>query len=88
MPPEDERRAIAADLWAYGEDGLAERAADLTDEQLDRLGELAWDWSIETSGAKLLSKAIAMAAVEVLETAPRPLARQRRRHYAQNPYQE
>lgn len=86
MPPEDERRAIAADLWAYGEDELAERAASLSDAQLNRLGELASDWS-GASGARLLSTATALAAIEVMEGKPRPLARQRRRPFARNPYE-
>ena len=88
MPPEDERRAIAADLWAYGEDGLAERAASLTDEQLDRIGELAWDWALQTSGARLIAKAVALAAVEVLTGEPCPLPHQRRRPFAKNPYEQ
>jgi hypothetical protein len=41
MPREDERRAIADDLWGYGEDDLARHAFDLTDHELELMGEIA-----------------------------------------------
>ena len=71
MPPEDERRALADQLWTYGEDELAPRAFDLTDEQLERLGEVAWERMITTEtpsgGPIFLAMASALAAVEILE---------------------
>jgi hypothetical protein len=90
MPCEDERRAIADDLWRYGEDDLARRAFDLTDHELERMGEIAGTHSTASdvaSGAGMLfSKAIALAAVEVMEGMARPLGRTRRRPLNGSPY--
>jgi hypothetical protein len=90
MPSADERCAIADDLWRYGEDDLARRAINLVDHELDRTAEIAGKHAATSdvpSGAGMqLSKAIALAAVEVLEGKPRPLARKRRRSLRQSPY--
>jgi hypothetical protein len=90
MPSEDERRAIAHELWRYGEDDMARHAINLTDHELDRMGEIAGKHSATSdvpSGAEMLwSKAIALAAVEVVEGKARPLARKRRRPLSQSPY--
>jgi hypothetical protein len=90
FPSEDERRAIAEDLWAYGEDKLAPRAAELSDQELERMGELAGDWALRSATPSgrgmLLAKAIALAAVEVMEGRPRPLQRSRRRSLAKSPF--
>jgi hypothetical protein len=90
MPSEDERRGIANDLWRYGEDDLARHAFNLTDHDLERMGEIAGQHSTTSdvpSGAGMVfSKAIALAAVEVIEGKARPLARTRRRPLNQSPY--
>jgi hypothetical protein len=90
VPAEDERRAIADDLWRYGDDDHAQHAFNLTDHELERMGEFAGEHSVITdvpSGAGMLfSTAIALAAVEVIEGNPRPLARTRRRPLDQRPY--
>jgi hypothetical protein len=87
MPAEDERRAIADDLWRYGEDDHAQHAFNLTDHELERMGEIAGEHSVISdvpSGAGMLfSKAI---AVEVIDGSSRPLARTRRRPLNQSPY--
>ncbi len=90
MPTDDERRAIADDLWRYGEDDLAWRVINLGDHDLDRTAEIAGKNAatsdVPSGAGMLLSKAIALAAVEVLEGEPRPLARKRRRPLRQSPY--
>ena len=90
MPPGDERRAIADDLWTYGEDKLARRAFNLSDQELERMGDIAGEYMLMSdtaSGAGMLfAKAVALAAVEVLEGRPRPLARMRRRPLKKSPY--
>lgn len=90
MPTEDERRAIADDLWRYGEDDGALKVVNLTDHELDRIGEIAGKHAATSdvpSGAGMLfSKAIALATVEVIEGKPRLLARKRRRPLKQSPF--
>jgi hypothetical protein len=90
MPSEDERRAIADDLWRYGEDDLARQVVHLTNHELDRIGEIAGKHSatsdVPSGAGMLLSKAMALAAVEVLEGKARPLARKHRRPLDQSPY--
>ncbi|WP_285701961.1 hypothetical protein [Actinomadura sp. NBRC 104412] len=72
------RERIRLDLLSYGEDHLAGRAAGITDDQLRRIGERGLQLVLSDAQGKLYL-AIAMAAVEVLEGAPRPLARKRRK---------
>jgi hypothetical protein len=89
MPSDDERRAIAVDLWRYGEDDLARRAINLVDHELDRTAEIAGKYAATSCSVRagvLLSKAIALAVVEVLEGKPRPLARKGGRPLRQSPY--
>jgi hypothetical protein len=49
-------------------------------------GKHAATSDVPSRAGMLLSKAIALAAVEVLEGKPRPLARKRRRPLRQSPY--
>jgi hypothetical protein len=90
MPADDERRAIADDLWRYGEDHLARRAINLVDHELERTAEIAGKHAatsdVASGAGMLLSKAVAHAAVEVLEGKPRPLARRRCRPPERSPY--
>jgi hypothetical protein len=72
------RERIHLDLLSYGEDDLAGRAAGIADEELRRIGERGFELLFGDAQGKLYL-AIAMAAVEVLEGAPRPLARKRRK---------
>jgi hypothetical protein len=90
ISPASHARQIVADiLWTYGEDRLATRAEQLTDQEIERLQDIADDYSMRSatsSGAgMLIARAIALAAVEVME-APRPLARTRRRSLGESPY--
>jgi hypothetical protein len=79
------RKTLAEDLWAYGEDDLAVRARELSDQDFERVQVLAGDLLgderyVTPSGASmLLTKACALAAVEVMEGKHRVLRRQRRR---------
>jgi len=80
-----ERQTLAEDLWEYGEDDLAHQAILLSDLNLGRVGVLTGrillsEEEATPSGASpMLSKACALAAVEVIEGRRRPLARRRRR---------
>lgn len=91
MPREDERRRIANELWRYGEDGLAPRAFELTDQQLEWMGDRAGEHAVSgppDEPGMLIDKAVALAAVEALEGDARPLARERRRPEKDSPYRE
>jgi hypothetical protein len=80
-----DREVLARDLWEYGEDDLANQARELSDLTLGRIGVLAGrlllsDGHATASGAgPTVAKACALAAVEVIEGAARPLKRRRRR---------
>lgn len=65
-------------LYHYGEDELAERARHLTSEEVDLIATAAGRWAFD-QGVLLLARAVALAAVEVLEGEPRDLALSRRR---------
>jgi hypothetical protein len=77
--------SAASDLWAFGEDDLAEAALDLSDQQL----LAAWRWAamyyrpaypLPVTGRRItLGHVVAFATMTVLEGTVRPLARQRRR---------
>lgn len=69
---------IRLDLYHYGEDELAERARHLTSDEADLIAQAAGRWAFD-QGVLLLAKAVALAAVEVLEGEPRDLALSRRR---------
>jgi hypothetical protein len=80
-----ERQTLAEDLWEYGEDELAHHALTLSDPDLGRVGVLAGrillsdEYATPSGASPMLSKACALAAVEVVEGRRRPLARRRRR---------
>jgi hypothetical protein len=79
-----ERTSLAEDLWRYGEDELWTRVLTASDRTMERIGERAMWHAVNGPHAKdgssmLLPKALALAAIEVLEEAPRPLRRERRR---------
>jgi hypothetical protein len=69
------RKNLIVDLKAYGEDDVARKIRGLSKKEYDRLGNLASDHSLT---GMLLAKALALAAVEVVEGEPRPLKRKRR----------
>lgn len=66
------------DLRSYGEDELAARASRLTEDELTRLGTRAGEL-ILFGRESLLAKAVALAAVEVMEGATRELRFKRRK---------
>lgn len=65
-------------LHHYGEDDLAERARRLTPDEHARICAVTGH-KVFDDGVLLLARAVALAAVEVLEGTARPLARSRRR---------
>lgn len=67
---------MVEDLKDYGEDDVAAKIPGLSESDLTRIGEIAFDHSLT---GMLLAKAIALAAVEVVEGHPRELKRKRRR---------
>ena len=76
---------LIIDLRTYGEDDVAAAVGDATDEQRRRIGERADhylydDQFVTPSGASpFLSWALARAAVEIIEGAPRDLRSKRRK---------
>ncbi|WP_323101781.1 hypothetical protein [Intrasporangium sp. YIM S08009] len=76
---------VAAALWDYGEDALAERAIDMTDEELMSVENIsAWyedpAYPLPVSGQRVThSHVSAFAAITLFEGRLRPLARARRR---------
>jgi hypothetical protein len=77
------RGTLAQDLWAYGEEASAEAVFRLPLADFERICARTYEvWSDfpEAAGhGMMLAKACALAAVEVIDGTPRPLARQRRR---------
>jgi hypothetical protein len=79
------REDLAHDLWSYGEDGLAQQVESLPRDEMEAIFERAWYYAMApehaapSGGGMLLSKALALAAVEVIEGRPRELERMRRR---------
>lgn len=78
IPVNTQPAGIRLALHHYGEDDLAERARRLTADEHARICGVAGH-KVFDDGVLLLDKAVALAAVEVLEGAGRPLARRRRR---------
>ena len=79
-----ERTSLAEDLWRYGEDDLWQRVLTASDQTMEAIGLRAMDHllhgqALPSGGSMLISKALALAAVEVLEGDERPLRRDRRR---------
>ncbi len=62
------RELLAIDLRTYGEEALAAKVPDLTDDQMKRIGERAAE---NACTGMLLARAAALAAIEVLEGRPR-----------------
>jgi hypothetical protein len=85
-----ERSSLAVDLWRYGEDELWKRVLTLPDRTMKQIGERA-DYHLtrgpttRAGDSMLISKALALAAIEVLEGHSRPLKRTRRRPTSQFP---
>jgi len=67
---------IADDLRNYGEDEVASKVMHLRRDQLERLFELA---AVHSQTGMLFAKALALAAVEVVEGHTRALRRERRK---------
>lgn len=85
MPVVTSRQHLADDLRSYGEDELAARVPQLSDADMNRIGDLADrylfadEYATPSGGSMLIAKALALAAIEVMEGAPRELRRKRRR---------
>jgi len=62
-------------LVDYGEDEAAGHVMNLTKEDFDHLAEIAFDHACT---GMLLAKALALAAVEIIEGKPRELKKKRR----------
>jgi hypothetical protein len=69
---------LQADLRTYGEDELAAQIPTLSEAEMQRIGEVA-DRYLYAPERPLIAKALALAAIEVLEGAGRPMKRNRRR---------
>jgi hypothetical protein len=69
------RRDLAANLAAYGEHKASPRIASMSEAQFRRVCEIGFQHAL--SGSTLV-RASCLAAIEVLEGRPRPLARRRR----------
>lgn len=79
-----ERASLAEDLWRYGEDDHWKRVLTVSDRTMKAIGERASDLllygpSLPSGDSMLISKTLALAAVEVLEGQSRELRRERRR---------
>jgi hypothetical protein len=79
-------------LLSYGEDELARRVQSLTDVQIDKINEIAKRHYVALGVPRRptgpsnrltgkVSKADSLAAVQIMEGAPRPLKRERRLPY-------
>jgi hypothetical protein len=87
------KRLIAAALWDYGEDALAPRALEMSEEerlQIDTIS--AWyespDYPLPMSEQRITHNHVAtFAAVTLFDGAVRPLARTRRRPAKDRPPQ-
>jgi hypothetical protein len=72
------RQTLARMLRGHGENELAERALSITDDELRRIGELSGcyafsEHAMATGGSMGGARALSMAAIDVLEGAPRDL---------------
>ena len=79
-----ERTTLAKELWRYGEDELWKRVLTVPKRTMNAIGERASEHLLRgeptaAGNSMLIAKALALAAVEVLEGAPRPLQRTTRR---------
>lgn len=85
-----ERSSLAVDLWRYGEDELWKRVLTLPDRTMNEIGEradhhLMYGPANRAGESMLIAKALALAAVEILEDESRPLKRTRRRPKSEFP---
>jgi hypothetical protein len=69
VPVSATRELLQADLRTYGEDELAARIPTLSEAEMQRIGEVADHYLYAPQKPPLLAKAVALAAVEVLEGA-------------------
>ena len=76
MPLYTTRRMLAGALYTYGEFDLAAKVAGVTPDEMDAIADRA---DVHADEGLMFATALALAAVEVLEGEPRPLARSRRR---------
>lgn len=85
------RSALAAALWAYGEDAHAEKALTMTDEDLLHIQAIASHYEDPRYPLPVDAKSVthnhvmALAAITHAEGRIRPLARNRRRPENQRP---
>lgn len=76
---------VAAALWDYGEDDLADRAAEMSDEDLGRIQNIAAhfedaSYPLPVEGQRITHNHVtALAAVTFFEGQVRPLSQRRRR---------
>jgi hypothetical protein len=75
-----QRDTLAAMLRRHGEHGLAERAASITDDELTRIGGLGAYYAfsedaLALGGSMGGTRALSLAALDVLEGTGRPLRR-------------
>ncbi|GAA2083278.1 hypothetical protein GCM10009780_21860 [Actinomadura alba] len=68
------RVRLRYDLLTYGEEELAEKVRDLTDDEVRAIGKRAFDLTFSTTKGHL-DLALTLAAVETMEGGPRPLRR-------------
>jgi len=76
MPTHITRQGLIDTLLAYGESAVAARIPSISPDEMDRIADRADDYGATNP---LIAKALALAAVEVVEGRPRPLARARRK---------
>ena len=85
MPISCTPEMLAVDLRTYGEDDLAERVLSAEPGMLERIFGRADhyvysdEYASPSGGSMLLSKALALATIDVIEGQPRPLRWKRRR---------
>jgi hypothetical protein len=72
-----QRETLPRDLRSYGEDELADRVLIIEDEELKRIWARADhcvysdEYALPSGASMMIAKAVALAAVEVLEGTPR-----------------
>lgn len=82
---------VAASLWDYGEDVLADHALEMTDEDLSRVQAIAAHYedptySLPVAGQRITHNHVtALAAITFFEGELRPLTRIRRRVQRERP---
>ena len=84
MPVTCSREHLERQLLAYGEDSVAKQFIGLAEDRVQQIHERAMYYACQPDTPAgvpmLLDKALAMAAVEVIEGASRALHRKRRRY--------